>query len=44
LNSNENLLFKANLGYIGPEISFESTEIFLDYQDGLIEILLVFYS
>jgi len=44
LNSNENLLFKDNLGYMGKQISLESAEIFLDYQEGLIEIFLVVCS
>jgi hypothetical protein len=44
LNSNENLLFNANLGKLFVKISFESAEIFLDYHEGLIEIFLVVYS
>ena len=44
LNSNENLLFNDNFEWNAILVSLESTDIFLDYQDGLIEIFLVVYS
>jgi hypothetical protein len=45
LNSNENLLFKVNLGKTGYKISLESDEIiFFYYHEGLIEILFIVCS
>ena len=45
INSDENLLFKVNLGKIGANISLESADIvFFYYQEGLIEILFIVCS